>query len=150
MTELTIAVDRAALALPPLVMLGHGETPGLAVSDYQEPALQARVAYAPDSPHVHGSMPLAAAWQQTLLGFNVFPDRAATEAQARGWVAGLVAALMQFRYAVDVTVAGAPTERWICHPGTIAPVGGRTRVDLEDHNPVYAVTIPCQPIRQVV
>lgn len=147
--QLTISVERASLALPPLVMLGHGNTPGLAVEGYTEPAVRPRTSYAADSAWVPGSMPLAMTWQEAILGFSVFTDGAASEAQARAWISELVQALGRLRYLTTVTVGDAPPETWTCAPGTVAPSGGRTRANLLDHDQVWEVSIPCQPIRSI-
>lgn len=149
MTSLTITIDRSSLGLPPLVLLGHGNEPGLAVSDYTEPAMQARVTYAPDSAYVHGSVATSAVWQQALMSFVVFPDQSVNETQARAWMAELAVALMRLAYQVRVEVNGAPAETWRCDAGALVPAGARTRPDLEDSNPQWAVTIPCYPIRQI-
>jgi hypothetical protein len=147
--QLTISIDRASLALPALVLLGHGTTPGLAVEGYTEPALRPRVAYAADSDWVDGSMPLSMSWQESLIGFSVFPDEAASEAQARLWVAELVQALGRLRYLVTITVNDAPAETWTCAPGTVTPSGARSLMNMRDHDQVWEVSIPCQPIRSI-
>jgi hypothetical protein len=147
--QLTISVDRTSLTLPALVLYGHGTTPGLAVESYTEPAMRPRVAYAPDSDWVDGSMPLSMTWQESLIGFTVFADEATSEAQARMWIAELVRALGRLRYTVTITVGDAPAETWTCAPGTVTPAGGRTLASLRDHDNVWEVSIPCQPIRSI-
>lgn len=147
--QLTISIDRASLELPPLVLYGHGTAPGLAVEGYTEPALRPRVAYAADSDWVDGSMPLSMSWQESLLGFSAFPDGAESEQQARLWVAELVQALGRLRYIVTVTVNDAPAETWTCAPGTVTPTGARTLANMRDHDQVWEVSIPCQPIRSI-
>lgn len=149
MTEtLIVSINRASMGgAPELVLYGHGNLPGLAVEGYTEPAMRPRTTYAPDSDWVNGSMPLSMVWQESILGFTVFADAAASEAEARSWIADLVQALGRLRYPVTVTVGDAAPETWVCGPGTVAPAGGRSRADLQDHNNVWEVTIPCQPIR---
>lgn len=148
-STLTISIERGSLELPPLVLYGHGTAPGLGVSDYTEPAMRPRIAYAPDSDWVHGSTPLSMVWQQSILGFNVFPAGPVSETQARGWVAELVQAVGRLRYLTTVTVDGAAAETWTCDAGSVVPVGGRDSVNLRTHDPVWEVMIPCQPIRQI-
>lgn len=148
-STLVISIDRESLELEPLVLYGHGSEPGLGVSDYTEPAMRPRIGYAPDSEWIHGSQPLSVVWQESILGFNVFPDEAESETEARQWLAVLVQAVGRLRYTVTVTVDDAPPETWVCTAATVSPVGGRTSVNLRDHDPVWEVTIPCQPIRSI-
>lgn len=147
--QLTISIDRTSLTLPALVLLGHGTAPGLAVEGYTEPTLRPRVAYAADSDWVDGSMPLSMSWQESLIGFSVFADAAASEAQARGWIAELVRALGRLRYLVTITVNNAPAETWTCAPGSVTPTGSRTSANMRDYDQVWEVSIPCQPIRAI-
>lgn len=147
---LTISIDRTSLTLDPLVLTGHiDEDRVLSVSDYQEPAMQPRIQYAPSSDDVSGEMPLGWVWQDSILGFNVFSDASSTEADMRSKVAELVAAIARLSYETTVTVNDAPPEVWTCRPGSVAPVGGRSLVDMRLHNPVWSVAIPVYPIRSV-
>lgn len=146
MSTFTITIDRTSLALEPLVL--HGDSAGeVGVVSYTEPAMQARITYAPDSPHMAGSVPLAATWQQTVLGFDFVTDRAATEAESRAQVAEILQAIGQFRYDTTVVVDGATPETWRCDMGSMVPAGPRGLTDLQNHNPVWQASLPCNPIR---
>jgi len=146
---LTISIDRTSLSLSALVMTGHADASRvLSVSDYQEPALQARINYAPTG-DAHGDMPLSWSYQESILGFNVFYEGATSEAEMRSRIAELVAATGRLTYETTVTVNGADAETWTCRPGTIQPIGGRTRSDMRLYNPVWSVSLPVYPIRSV-
>lgn len=149
MSTLTITIDRTLLSLSPLVLSGADDANVLGVQRYSEPAVQWRVGYAPDSAHIHGSVPLSGAYQQALLNFEVVTDNAASEAQSRTQLTELREALAQFRFDVTVVVDGAPSETWACHLGSMAPLGPRSSIDLRDSNPVWAVAIPCHPVPTV-
>lgn len=143
--SLSISISRTSLSLSALVLSGNADAAELGVVDYQEPARQARIAYAPDSPHIHGSQPLSWAWQQTFLQFGVVTDHSATEAESKALVEELITAITQWSYLVTVTVGGAQ-QIWTCQPGSLAPTGSRTYADITDHNPTWAVSIPCHPV----
>lgn len=149
--SLTISIDRTSLTLADLVLGAQDGTGGLlGVTDYQEPAQQSRVSYAPASSIVHGETSTGWAWQHTLLNFEVAPFDPADEQASRDAIAELAAALTQFpRFEVTVTVGDADAETWLCDPGSIVPTGSRTYVDLRDHDPAWRVSIPCYPIRGV-
>lgn len=133
----------------PLVLTGHAEpTRFLSVSDYQEPALQPRITYAPES-DVHGDLPLGWSYQQSILGFNVFYEGGSSETVMRAKIAELVAALGRLSFTTTVTVNDADPEAWTCNPGSVTAVGGRTRTDMRLYNPVWSVAIPVYPIRSV-
>lgn len=146
---LLITIGRTSLGKVPLVLSGVEDGTELGVTGYTEPAESARVTYAPDSPHENGSVPLSVAWEQTILGFEVCTTDAATESAMRALIAELREALRQFTFPVTVQIGDAPAETWTCHPGSVTPVGGRTTVDLEHHDPVWSVVIPAQPFPTV-
>jgi hypothetical protein len=145
-STLLLTISRTELSLSPLVLSGSIDANPLGVRDFVEPARQARVKYAPDSAYQHGSVPLASSWQQSVLGWDVFTDQAATEAASRTLLDSLWAALGQFSFTVTDVVDGAPARIWTCATGSMVPIGPRTLMDLEHHHPVWAVTIPCHPI----
>lgn len=151
MSTFSISIDRTSLSEAPLVLSGDkGTTAELGVSSYDEPALQARVAYAPPSDFMHGDLALGWTWQQALLTFTVFATDSSTEQEQRDLIAELVAATTQFpAYEVTVTVDDADPEVWQCDPGTVAPIGSRNRLNVERHNPEWSVSIPCYPVRSV-
>lgn len=131
----------------PFVMTGHLDPSRmLSVSDYQEPAIQARIQYAPTGDG-HGDMPLAWSWQESILGFNAFYDDGVSEAEMRSRIAELTAAISRLSYETTVTVSDADPETWTCRPGSIVPIGGRTRTDMRLYNPVWSVALPVHPIR---
>lgn len=148
-TSLTISIDRTSLSLSPLILTGHDDpTRVMSVADYMEPALQARINYAPTGDG-HGDMPLGWSWQESLLNFSVFLENAASESAARAAVATVVAAVSRLSYTATVTVNGASPETWTCRPGSVVPAGDRTTSDLRTHANVWAVSIPVYPVRSV-
>lgn len=145
--SLTISIDRSALTLDPLVCSGSRDASDFWITDYAEPAMQARVDYVPDSRWVHGSDPRAWSWQQTLIPFTVMAN-ASTETEARAKVAELRAALTQgLTFEVTVSVSDADDEVWTCNPGSVSPVGSRTRTNMRFVNDEWAVSIPAYPVR---
>lgn len=148
MSTLVISIERTSLGLGALVLSAADDGTPLGVTGYTEPAVQPRISYAPDSAYVSGSMPLAITWQQTILGFDVSATEAVTEAESRALIAELRAAVSQRSFTVTVTVDGAPSETWTCHTGSLQATP-RTYFDLENHDPVWAVTIPAHPTRQI-
>lgn len=144
---LLISIDRTSLSLGPLVLSGSEDGNALGVTNYTEPAIQARVTYAPDSAYVAGSVPLAATWQLSLLSFDAVTDQATSETASRALIATLRDAVSQFSFTVTVTVGGAPAETWACHMGSVTPTGPRSYTDLNNSDPQWAVSIPCQPVR---
>jgi len=145
--SLTVSIARSSpLPTTPLVLSGTADANQLGITNYMEPARQARIAYAPDSAWVHGSQALAWAWQQTLLQFDVVTDLAASETASRNLLTDLRNAITQWKFNVTVTIGGAAGEVWACQPGSIAPAGGRTYADIENHDPIWSVSIPCYPI----
>lgn len=147
MPTLLISIDRTLLSLSPLVLSGSDDANALGISGYQEPAMQPRVSYAPDSGWVDGDAALSWKWQQSILGFNAFPS-ATSEVSARALHAELVAAVTQgLEFPVTVTVDDADPETWICNPGSVVYVEGRDFPDLLRHNAVWSVILPCHPIR---
>lgn len=147
MSTLTISIDRTSLALAPLVMSAADDETPLGITDYQEPAIQPRITYAPDSAYVSGSRPLARVWQQSILGWEVVTDHAESEDESRDLIAELMQAVSQFAFTTTVVVDGAPPETWTCHTGTLTPTGSRTLSNLENHDPTWSVTIPVHPVR---
>lgn len=142
----TLSIDRSALSLAPLVFSGSLDANDLGVVNYQAPAFQSRVTYAPDSMNVHGSEAIGGAWQQAILGFDWMLDEAANETAVTAAYAEVVAAVGQFSYAVTTTVSDASAQVWAADMGSIVPPR-RTYVDLAHPNAlVVAVSIPVYPI----
>lgn len=141
---LTIAISRGSLSLPDLVMSASEDGSTLGIVGYQEPAMQARVEYA-TSRNLHGSVPLRATWQQSILGIDLAPD-AATEAELRAVLRELRDAVGQFTYTATVTINGAAPDVWICDMGSVTLPAGRELPDLIGHDPLISVTIPVYPI----
>lgn len=111
--------------------------------------MQARNQYAPTGDG-DGEMPLSWSWQQSILGFNVVKNDAATEAAMRLKIAELVTAVGRLSFEITVTVGDAPAETWTAEgAGSVVPVGGRTYTDMRHHDPVWSVAIPVHPIRSV-
>lgn len=145
---LTISLSRSTAAGGPTPLLFSGALDGtaLGVVNYQPPARQSRVTYAPDSIYVHGSEPIAASWQQAMLNFDWMLDSAADEAAVQAAYAEVVAAVGQFSYSVTTQINGAPAEVWAADMGSVVPPQ-RTFVDLAHPDAlVVAVTIPVYPI----
>lgn len=144
---LTITVSRLLLPGPPaaLVFSGKkGDVP-LVITGYVPPSREARVTYAPDSVDVHGSVPIAAAWQQSIIGWDWAADGLTSESDVQAAYDEVAAALGQFTYTVTTQVSGAPAQAWKADMGSITPVP-RTFANLANLNPEYAVTIPVYPI----
>lgn len=145
--SLLISIDRTALSLSPLVCSGTNDGSPFGITDYAEPAMQARVSYLPDSRWAHGSQPNAWSWQQTILPFSVIAN-ASTETAARAAIAELRAAVTQgLSFLVTVTVSDAAPEVWTCNPGSVTPAGSRTFSDLRHVDNEWAVSIPAYPVR---
>ena len=142
---LTISIARTSLSLPPLLFSATHDGTALGVVEYQPPAMQARIEYAPDVPSVHGSAATSWAWQESILGWSGVLDDAAGEAAVQASYTEVLAAITQWSYAVTTQVNGAPAQVWSCRPGSQIP-DARTYADLANSNPVYAVTIPVYPI----
>lgn len=142
---LVIAVSRSALSLPSLVMSGEdGGTSALAVSGFTEPGRRARVTWAPDSIYQDGSIALASSMQQSILGWDVFVDHAASEAASATLVAELADAVTgQLSFTVEVTIGGH-AQAWRCQPGELVSAA-RTLADIRDRNPQWSVVVPCDP-----
>jgi len=146
---LTISIDRTSLALTPLVMNGHKDPDPspLGITTYAEPAMQARLAYAPTSAYIHGEAPLGWAWQETMLNFGVATFGQTTENASRLLLAELRDAITQFSYVVTVTVDDATPEAWTCRPGSLMPSGDRSVIDVTHHIPSWSVSLPAHPVR---
>jgi hypothetical protein len=142
---LTITVSRTSLSLPALVFSGTLDSNVLGVVGYQQPALQWRLGYMPDSADVHGSEALSAAYQQAILGWDWARDGATTETQLQASRVEVAAALAQFSYTITTQISGAPAEVWRADPGSQVP-SARTYVDLAHLSQVFAVTVPVYPI----
>lgn len=145
---LTISIDRSALSLSPLLFVGSGDGQ-LGITDYREPAMQPRLRVAPASDFIHGEIPLAWSYQQTILEWS-FATFGTTEAESRTLVAEVRAAVTQgLSFPVTVTVNGAPAETWSCNPGQVVSETPRTYENLRDSDPTWLVSLPCYPIREV-
>lgn len=145
---LTISIDRASLpgSLSPLVLSATIDSNPLGIVNYQAPARQARVSYAPDSRDVHGSESDGASWQQALLSFDWMCDTADDETDLQAAYEEVVAAVGQFKYPVTTQVSGAPAQVWSADMGSVTPPQ-RTFVDLAHPDAlVVAVSIPVYPI----
>lgn len=144
---LTISIDRSSLpgSLAPLVFSAALDATPLGIVGYQPPADVPRYAYAPSSADVDGAELVAVAWEHTNLGFDWVADEAASEADVQTAYLEVRAALEQFSFPVTTQVDGAPAQVWTADRGGMNP-SPRTYEDLLNHNPVYSVTIPVQPI----
>lgn len=144
---LSISISRSAAAGGPTALVFDAQ-PGatLGIVSYQPPALQQRIAYAPDSVDIHGSEAIGASYQQALLSFDWMRDGSTTETQLQASFAEVATALAQMSYTVTTQVSGAPAQVWAADPGSMVPAA-RTYVDLVNPNTVvYSVTIPVYPI----
>lgn len=143
---LTISIDRTSLSLSPLLASGREDGTTLGVTSFTEPAKMPRVTYAPSSAYSHGETPLAWAYQQALLRFEIVAS-VSDEAGSKAQLAALEAACAQWpTFTVTVTVGNAAPRVYSCHPGSVEPAGERTLVDLRDVNPAWIVALPCHPI----
>lgn len=143
---LSISISRTDLSLSPLVLTGTPGDSGLGIVSYQAPAKQRRLTYAPSSPYLDGDTLIASVWQQSFLTLSVVSDNVSTENASKSALQTFEDAISQFSFTVTVTENGGTAQVWTCDPGSMSPAAGRTYVDLRDHNPVWLVTIPCQPI----
>jgi hypothetical protein len=49
-----------------------------------------------------------------------------------------------------VTADGADAETWLVQGfGTLTPNGERTRANLKDHDPVFSLSLPVYPTREI-
>jgi hypothetical protein len=145
---LTISIDRSGMpgALEPLVFSGAVDATPLGIYDYQEPARQMRVTYAPDSADIHGSEATGAALQQAVLGWDWAADHATSETDVQAAYDEVAAAISQFSYLVTTQVSGAPARVWSADPGSLIP-SPRDYSDLSDPTThVYSVSLPVFPI----
>lgn len=107
------------------------------------PGLVARIAYADDSPHLHGSLATSGTWQQALISAAV-ELRGTSEVDLAAKRARLAAALGRLSYPVQQVVNGTP-RAWQADMGSMAPDEMDVN-DLEEFVEVYALTIPVQPL----
>ena len=142
-SSLVITIDAAT----DIVMSASPVSPTeLGVTAYSEPAILPRINYAPDSPYLHGSTALGWTYDQAVLNFTVGTMLSATEAEARGHIATLRAAVSRLSYNVTVNVDGAGDEVWACTVGAVTPVGPRDMVNIRTHKTEWNVSIPCYPV----
>jgi hypothetical protein len=149
---LTISIDRTGMVGAP-APLTFSATPGvgtLGITDYTEPAVAPQNIYASTSDYEHGETIRGARWHNTLLSWEVVTDAASTEQAAREAIAEVLAAVSRLEYEVTVTVDGAPAETWLAQGyGTVTVNGARTFANLRDHNPVWSITLPVYPTREI-
>lgn len=149
-----ISIDRTGMAGSPAPLVlaateNHGSSNTvLGVTEYGEPAIQARVQYAPTSAWLHGEEPLGWTYQQSLLAFSVAPVNS-DETDGREAVEELRAALSRLSFEITVTVDDAPAETWTCTAGTVEPAGSRTLANLRHNCPSWSVGVPAHPVREV-
>lgn len=144
----TISIDRTGMAGSPAPLTFSG-TPGvgeLGVVNYREPRLQTRRRTL-EADDIHGVRTQAWKWQESILSFDVVTDASSTEAESRGYVTDIRAAISRLSYSVTVTVNGATAEVWACTVGDVNYAADRAYQDLASHNPVLEVSIPCHPVR---
>lgn len=140
----TITIDRSSLSLSDLTFVGSGSS-GYGLVSYQPPLMVARNTYAPSSRFTDGGELVGGAWEKTNIAFDWYALAASTETAVQAAFAAVVAAIGQFSFEVTTQVSGAPAQVWQADRGSMSP-SQRTYVDLANHCPVYAVTIPVQPI----
>lgn len=142
MASLVITIDDT-------VDITMSATPGatsLGITAYSEPAILAMVDYAPESRYLHGSTALAARFNQSLLNFTVAPFLAANESAADTLVEALRTSVFRLGFTTTVVRNGV-TKVWHCDAGSVTPVSGRSRIDLElPHITEWNVSIPVYPV----
>lgn len=126
-----------------LVFSGVEDGNPLGLLAMTEPGRIARLVYADDSPHVHGSLAIAGSWQQAVISAQV-NLKGATQADLNAKKARMFAALERFRYPV-IQSANGVTSSWICDMGSASPDEMNVN-DLEDFEAVFSLSIPCYPI----
>jgi len=144
----TISIDRSGMpgALGPLLFSAADDSTELGIYDFQEPGLQMRVFYAPDSIDIHGSEATGASYQQAVLGWDWAADQAASETEVQAAYDEVAAAIAQMSFLVTTQTNGAPARVWAADPGSILP-SPRDYAELADPRmAVYAVTLPVYPI----
>lgn len=146
---MVISIDRTGMAgaPSPLVIKADGTTPFKLVG-WREPAMRPQVRTPGPSYYVDGDGPtIAWTWQETVLLWEVAARGAASETVSRALTAELLAAVARASYPITVTVNGAPDETWQCKPGALEPGDARNYVDLNNHDPVWVVSMKAHPIR---
>lgn len=128
----------------PLIIKNDRTTP-LTLISLQEPARQSRVGYAPSPAWRDSETPLSTTWQQALLGFSAAARDSASETVAQGLFDELADAVHPLVVPVTVFYEGGFSRTWACHGGSVVP-DERDYVNLRDHDPACAVSIPCHPI----
>lgn len=146
MSTLLITISRDGADL---VLSGSDDANEIGVTNFAEPAQVARIEYAPGSRLFAGDQALSATLAHTLLTFTLVTDKASTETESQSLLDDVRAAVGQFSYTVTVEINDAPAKTWQCDTGSVAPLGARTLLDLEHHNPEWSVSIPCNPVPTV-
>lgn len=144
----TISIDRTGMAGSPAPLTFSG-TPGVGkrgVEGFQEPRLQVRRRTV-EADDIHGDLTQAWKYQQAILGFNVVLDDSDDEDEVTDLLDEIRAAITRFSYAVTVEKNGGTGEVWSCTVGEANHSGPRTYANLQDHNPVIEVSLPCHPVR---
>lgn len=150
MTDPSITITVSRLLVPgtpdPLVFSADLGGTELGIVGYQPPAMQGRVAYAPDSPHVHGSAAIGGAWDQAVLGWDWIADLAASETDVQAAYDEVAAAIGQFTYTVTTQVGGAPARLWKADMGAVVPSSRSYEDLLGPETLVFANTVPVYPL----
>ena len=132
-----------------LVFSGVDDSTPLGLLAMNEPALQPRITYADDSPHVEGSLATQAVWQQSMLNATV-DLKATSEAALEGLKAQLRAAVGQFRYVV-VTRTNGLARSWTADTGSMVLASDSLDVnELEEFSASYNLSIPVRPTAEVL
>lgn len=142
---LVISIDCTGMADPtPLVFHASG-VDGIAITDYREPSLEPLNLYASKSEYEDGQDVRGATWLNSLLGWDFKTDQATTEQASRLVVARTRLVIARLRYEVTVTTEDADPEVWqVAGRGSL--VGPeRTLMNLVNHDPVWALSLPIKP-----
>jgi hypothetical protein len=144
MSTVTVAIDRASLSLSALTIANDGATYQIGMDGLSRPGRTWRITSAPDSADVHGSVPIAAALEQTSIPLEVIVKSTSSSALNTA-VDALFAALSQFIYPVTVTVDGV-AKVWSASPATVTPKAATGPAQVAQFFEVFTVTIPIYPV----
>ncbi len=144
MSDIPIRVEVHPLTGDPFIIRNDRST-ALTLVGIREPARTTRVTYAPTSDFEDGDIPLAVTRGLSALQFAVAARDAESESAAQAALAALDDIVLALSVAVHV-VWHDHTQVWDCHAGRRTPASDREFADLRDHDPVWSVELPCQPV----
>lgn len=128
-----------------LVFSGEDDGNPFGLLDMNEPARQARITYADDSPDVSGSLAIQAVWQQAVLT-AVVDLQGTSQADLEAKKARLQAVIGRLSYTAIQEINGVQTTL-ACYFGSMVPASDSIDLnELEEFSASYTLSIPCQPL----